>query len=177
MDVVPLRIKFHKLLIWVPILAAEGPYSMKSWVPIGSLFSSMRVPISLGSSAPVWTSHSSSPRPDQAAQMKPVSIFGKLIRANLGLLARAARLLRNFGESTELSLLPPVEKDKDKYWFWKILAMQSKTKGWGWLGMKITWRWAHSCETFPSPRSSLILLCQEFRVSLTIWPIDEDESV
>ena len=31
-------LKFCILLIWVPILAAEGPYFIKSWVPIGSLF-------------------------------------------------------------------------------------------------------------------------------------------
>ena len=44
------RVKFHKSLFWVPILAAGGPY----WVPIsqkaGSLFQSLGVPISLGGS-------------------------------------------------------------------------------------------------------------------------------
>ena len=29
-----LRVKFHKSSFWIPILAAEGPYLMKSWVPI-----------------------------------------------------------------------------------------------------------------------------------------------
>ena len=46
-----LRVKFHKSLFWVPILAAGGPY----WVPIsqkaGSLFQSLGVPISSGDSA------------------------------------------------------------------------------------------------------------------------------
>ena len=46
-----LRVKFHKSLFWVPILAAGGPY----WVPIsqknGSLSQSLGVPISFGVSA------------------------------------------------------------------------------------------------------------------------------
>ena len=45
-----LRVKFHKLLFWVPIFAAGSPY----WIPIsqkvGSLFLSLGVPISLGDS-------------------------------------------------------------------------------------------------------------------------------
>ena len=40
----------HKSLFWVPILAAGGPYFTKSWVPIGSLFQSLGVPISLSDS-------------------------------------------------------------------------------------------------------------------------------
>ena len=44
-------VTFHELLVWVPYLAAEGPY----WVPIspkvGSLFQSLGVPISFGDSA------------------------------------------------------------------------------------------------------------------------------
>ena len=46
-----LRGKFHKSSFWVPILAAEGPYLMKSWVPIGSLFLCSQVPISFTHSA------------------------------------------------------------------------------------------------------------------------------
>ena len=55
-----LNVQFHKLLFWVPILAAGGPY----WVPIsqkvGSLFQSLGVPISLCDSenakkVPIWT--------------------------------------------------------------------------------------------------------------------------
>ena len=51
------RVKFHKSLFWVPILAAGGPY----WVPIsqifGSLYQSMEVPISFGDSAIHRTLH------------------------------------------------------------------------------------------------------------------------
>ena len=55
-----LCVKFHKSLFWVPILAAGGPYFTKSWVPIGSLFQSLGVPISLCDSenakkVPIWT--------------------------------------------------------------------------------------------------------------------------
>ena len=36
-----LRVKFHKLSLWVPILTAEGPYwvpiSQNSWIPISKL--------------------------------------------------------------------------------------------------------------------------------------------
>ena len=46
-----LRVKFHKSLFWVPILAAGGPYFTKKWVPIGSLSQSLGVLISLGVSA------------------------------------------------------------------------------------------------------------------------------
>ena len=45
-----LRVIFHKLSFWVPILAAEGPYFIKSWAPIGSLFLSLEVPISFRNS-------------------------------------------------------------------------------------------------------------------------------
>ena len=33
-----LCVKFHKSSLQVPIFTAEGPYFIKSWVPIGSLF-------------------------------------------------------------------------------------------------------------------------------------------
>ena len=42
-----LRVKFHKSLFWVPILAAGGPYFTKN----GSLSQSLGVPISFGVSA------------------------------------------------------------------------------------------------------------------------------
>ena len=49
-----LRVRFHKLSFWVPILAAEGPYFIKSWVPISlkvrSLFLSLEVPKSFRNS-------------------------------------------------------------------------------------------------------------------------------
>ena len=49
-----LRVRFHKLSFWVPILAAEGPYFIKCWVPIssqvGSLFLSLEVPKSFRNS-------------------------------------------------------------------------------------------------------------------------------
>ena len=41
-----LCVKFHKSSLQVPIFTAEGPYFIKSWVPIGSLLLSLEVPIS-----------------------------------------------------------------------------------------------------------------------------------
>ena len=53
-----LRVKFHKSLVWVPILAAGGPYwvpiSPKKLVPIGSVFQSLGVPICFRHSAYIF---------------------------------------------------------------------------------------------------------------------------
>ena len=50
-----LRVKFHKSLFWVPILAAGGPYWVLISQKVGSLFQSMGVLISLAdSNVLVW---------------------------------------------------------------------------------------------------------------------------
>ena len=46
-----LCVKFHEQWVQVPILVAEGPYFIKSWVPIRSLYLSLQVPINFWNSA------------------------------------------------------------------------------------------------------------------------------
>ena len=45
------RVKFRKLLFWVPILAAGSPYWVLISQKVGSLFQSLVVLISFGNSA------------------------------------------------------------------------------------------------------------------------------